>query len=528
MKSVSFFIFLFFGCFIVIRAQVELQSNFNKRYLDVIVTLVASDIKEAHRVADSLAQVANTDEQKIKAYMLSAKLDENAGNMKGCILNAMRADTISNATLNFSWQATTSGFLATSFRQLGLLKVSERYLSKAEIANENQLDPQQKMLTKINILHERAFHSFEQKDFTDAKKHLKDASLLIHIDGDEDSKAILIKATNDQLMGICEFNLGNLVAADSCLDASLKKIGNVESNLKPYIIRAKADVALEGNNLGEAFAYLNKVDPYLASGDVKELKMLTYESWAKYYQKMGDMQKALEFTSRAIGIKGQQDQVAKVISDDLIEIFNVKKQYYRDRYTLAIGVILLIVVIGVLYFLKWQSVSKGQYNVISGKQNDVEPVNIQSFKSIETISVVIDKLENSDAIKTKEINISKNTEERLYREFVKQEETQFFLEKSMTLQELASRMGTNIRYASYVLQKFRGKDFYDYLQSSRIEYIILKLRTSPDLFEYKISFLAEMCGFTSLSRFSSAFKEVTGIPPSAFIHLVKKEMDQKK
>ncbi|MNY47674.1 Helix-turn-helix domain protein [compost metagenome] len=89
-------------------------------------------------------------------------------------------------------------------------------------------------------------------------------------------------------------------------------------------------------------------------------------------------------------------------------------------------------------------------------------------------------------------------------------------------------MGTNMRYASYILQKFRGKDFYDYLQSSRVEYIIGKLKTSPELFDYKISFLAEMSGFTSLSRFSSAFKEVTGIPPSAFIHFMKKEIDQKK
>lgn len=531
MKSLSLFIFMLFVLCKTSAAQSGSNSNFNKRYLDVVVSLVASDRKEARRIADSLAHVANTDEQKIKAYMLLAKLDENAGNMKGCIWYAMRADTIANATFNFSWQASTAGFLATSFRQLGLLKVSERYLSKAEIANENQLDAHMKMLTKINILHERAFHCFELDHYTDAKKYLNSAASLIHIDGNEDKKALLIKATNDQLMGICELKLGNLISAESYLDASLEKIKNVESNLKPYIIRAKAELELERNNLTAAFKYLNMIKPYLINGDVEELKMLTYESWAAYYQKDGDMTKFLEFREKAIDLKAHRDEVAKGISDDLIEIFNVRKQYYKNRYMLSIGVVLMIgmfAAVGTLYYFRLQSSYKSQYHVLTDKQQGVNPVVAPLTEISDNFSMVINELENSSAIKAKGINIAKDTEERLYQEFVKQEEANFYLEKSVTLQQLATNMGTNMRYASYILQKFRGKDFYDYIQSSRIEFIIAKLKTSPELFDYKISYLAEMSGFPSLSRFSSAFKEVTGIPPSAFIHFMKKEMNQKR
>lgn len=531
MKSVGFFIFLFFIFCLICQAKGGPGDDFNRRYLDVVVSLVASDSKEARRVADSLAKVANTDEQKIKAFMLLAKLDENKGDMKGCIVNAMRADTISNATLNFSWQASTSGFLATSFRQLGLLKVSERYLSKAEIANENQVDVHMKTLTKINILHERAFHCFEQHRYSDAKKYLKSAAELIHMDGQEDKKALLIKATNDQLMGICELKLGNMVAAESYLNASLEKIGSVESNLRPYIMRAKADVEIERNNLSAALQYLQMVEPYLTSGEVEELKMLTYESWASYYQKIGDKSKSLEFRSKAIDIKGKRDQVARDISDDLIEIFNIRKQYYKNRYTLAIGLILIITIIAavcMIYYAKLKILYRTKYQVIHDIQDDGDVNTISTTRINSDFSTVINKLENNAAIKAKEINIAKDTEERLYQAFVEQEEAHFFLEKSVTLQHLATLMGTNMRYASYILQKFRGKDFYDYLQSSRVEYIIGKLKTSPELFDYKISFLAEMSGFTSLSRFSSAFKEVTGIPPSAFIHFMKKEIDQKK
>jgi len=198
---------------------------------------------------------------------------------------------------------------------------------------------------------------------------------------------------------------------------------------------------------------------------------------------------------------------------------------------LSIGVVLMIgmfAAVGTLYYFRLQSSYKSQYHVLTDKQQGVNPVVAPLTEISDNFSMVINELENSSAIKAKGINIAKDTEERLYQEFVKQEEANFYLEKSVTLQQLATNMGTNMRYASYILQKFRGKDFYDYIQSSRIEFIIAKLKTSPEIFDYKISYLAEMSGFSSLSRFSSAFKEVTGIPPSAFIHFMKKEMNQKR
>lgn len=531
MKPVTILIFLLLIFFKKSDGNEMIKGTFINRAPDIAQPSSYNNI--SRQVADSLALKAKTAEQKINAYMLLAKLDENDGNMKGCIWYATRADTISNVTLNFSWQAATSVFLAKAFRQLGLLKFSESYLSNAEIANENQLDSHSKIWTKVLVLHEHAFHCFEKDIFIDAKKYLQQAALLINIAHEENSQTILLKATNEMLLGICEMKLGNLIAADLYLNAALERIIAIEDNaLKAYIILAKADVEIERNNLTEAFGYLNSLEPYLINSHIEDLKISSYESWSKYYKKSGDMVESLEYKSRVIDIKGQRDRMAKLISDDLIEIFNLKKQYYKDRYTIAIGFILIIVMIAavcLLYNVKLKPNLNAKNNLEEGKQALLVPViNVARSKTDLRMFKVIDKLENSSAIKTKEINIAKDTEERLYQAFLKQEEKYFFLEKSVTLQQLATCMGTNMRYASYILQKFRSKDFYNYIQSSRIEYIIAKLSTSPELFDYKISFLAEMCGFTSLSRFSIAFKTVTGITPSAFIHFLKGEMDQRK
>lgn len=122
--------------------------------------------------------------------------------------------------------------------------------------------------------------------------------------------------------------------------------------------------------------------------------------------------------------------------------------------------------------------------------------------------------------------MSKETEDRLYQFLLKKEAELFYLEKGVTLSQLAASMGTNSRYVTYIIQKFKGKDFYDYLQTRRIDYIVDKIRTSPELLDFKLSYLADMCGFASLSKFSSSFKTVTGMPPSAFVHFVKMEMEQ--
>lgn len=43
------------------------------------------------------------------------------------------------------------------------------------------------------------------------------------------------------------------------------------------------------------------------------------------------------------------------------------------------------------------------------------------------------------------------------------------------------------------------------------------------MLNYKLSYLAEMSGFTSHSKFTMAFKNAMGITPSQFIEELKKE-----
>lgn len=56
------------------------------------------------------------------------------------------------------------------------------------------------------------------------------------------------------------------------------------------------------------------------------------------------------------------------------------------------------------------------------------------------------------------------------------EQSNTFLQSSFSLANLASLLGTNTKYLTYVLNKYYQKDFNTFINELRIDYIIQKLQ----------------------------------------------------
>ena len=84
-------------------------------------------------------------------------------------------------------------------------------------------------------------------------------------------------------------------------------------------------------------------------------------------------------------------------------------------------------------------------------------------------------------------------------------------------------MGVNQRYLSHVIKTHKNSDFANYVNELRINYIVKKINENPDYLKYKISYLAELCGFSSHTRFTINFKKVTGTTPSVYIAKVREK-----
>lgn len=95
--------------------------------------------------------------------------------------------------------------------------------------------------------------------------------------------------------------------------------------------------------------------------------------------------------------------------------------------------------------------------------------------------------------------------------------------KNMSLPFLAGELNTNTKYLSYVINQHKSSDFKTYINRLRINYIVDKLINDDKYRQYKISILADECGFSSHSKFASVFRIVTDYSPSAYIKRLETE-----
>jgi len=130
--------------------------------------------------------------------------------------------------------------------------------------------------------------------------------------------------------------------------------------------------------------------------------------------------------------------------------------------------------------------------------------------------------------KTKTMSINDDTVKHILARLAKFEKSQKYLRQDMSLSGLATYLDTNNKYLSEILKQYKGKKFSDYINGLRIVYITEVLYKNPIYREYKISYLAESCGFGSREVFAVVFKKETGISPSYFINNLKKDIREEQ
>lgn len=118
--------------------------------------------------------------------------------------------------------------------------------------------------------------------------------------------------------------------------------------------------------------------------------------------------------------------------------------------------------------------------------------------------------------------IPDETLQNLTHKLEKFEQTERFLKKEVNLIWLANYLQTNSKYTTEVIKIHAKKNFNHYINGLRIQYILKKLKEDPQFREYKVSHLAEICGFSSSQVFTIAFKKETKLTPSQFIENLKK------
>ncbi|WP_126651683.1 helix-turn-helix domain-containing protein [Chryseobacterium aureum] len=143
----------------------------------------------------------------------------------------------------------------------------------------------------------------------------------------------------------------------------------------------------------------------------------------------------------------------------------------------------------------------------------------------EKIHHSVDSIQESEDEQDIIVAISEETVQSILFYLKQFEREKKFNEKKVNLSYLANYANTNIRYLNEVLKKHKKKSFSKYINGLRIKYITKLLYKEPKYREYKITYLAELCGFSSRQVFTSVFRKETGLTTSYFIKQLKSDRD---
>jgi AraC-like DNA-binding protein len=97
------------------------------------------------------------------------------------------------------------------------------------------------------------------------------------------------------------------------------------------------------------------------------------------------------------------------------------------------------------------------------------------------------------------------------------ESSEEFTKRNLSLNSLALYLKTNSKYLSTVINQHKKKNFTQYINDLRIEYLITILKTDKTYSNYTISAVAKEIGFKTPNAFSRAFYNKTGEYPSKHI-----------
>ncbi|MEO7978621.1 helix-turn-helix transcriptional regulator, partial [Flavobacterium sp.] len=241
----------------------------------------------------------------------------------------------------------------------------------------------------------------------------------------------------------------------------------------------------------------------------------------EFYKKT-DNKKYIAYNEMNLKLNKDEEHNRKIIADDLIKTLRKKQidnqsNYEKSKITIiGICIFIVLITIGIYIFRRKQDYKKFK--------NFISQSAILQTTDDEEIEVEEEITPKKDTAKE---YMSEATEISILRGIKDLNKSHYYLNKDISLNSFAAELNVNQRYLSYVINKHKSKDFASYINELRINYIIDRLKNDDKYLKYKISYLADQCGFSSHSRFTITFKKVTGVSPLNFITYLQKEREEK-
>lgn len=462
-------------------------------------------------ISEYLISNAVSTEEKAKALNLKAETLILQGKYVMALNTLLEAINL-NKNESSEELAFTHLILSDLYRQLGVVSKSEERSKRAQELIDNQ-DAANAPLT-IYYSNVKSVLLSEKQKYKEAAKAI-DLSLL-----NKFSKQFpySVSKSYNQLARAYLSDLqidSSLFYSEKSLE--LAKESGLDDN---FIVYAELEFAKANFLKKEKQIYLSSIPLLLNSSEKVPdnlLKRNIHQFLAEIYNRQGDNTNYQLHNLKYLALNESVNSAQQKARDLILSLndgnMNSREtKSFNPNYIIVGILILAAVLLSLVFWYRYQT--KQKYNYYTEY--------IRKLKTKSQPEALIPENATVEVSKTNQI-IPEKTEQILLEKLSKFESGTDFTQKNLTLNSLAKDLDTNTRYLSEIVNKHKHKNFNAYINELRVNYIIEKLRTEPKFLNYKISYLAEECGFSSHTAFSTVFKSVTEISPKEFITFIKKE-----
>lgn len=513
-----FYFILFLGFF---HSSSNAQTFLNKHYLsDDVENLIYSNPDQALKIAQYLLSKTNTSNiEKARVNYLISKSYLVKGDY--------------SSALNFLYEEKNYEDYLTELQKIDI------QISKVTLLRELSLDKQAKRILNQLEVKAKNFSDSKLKSYIETSVNLEKAKFFGKENKNKEGIELLQKqaaATQDILQEFKELRLNHIIAlgqlflnekdldkAQEQFESAISIINKLnEDNIYTKIdaLYGLAGIAFQKKDYQQVVTLLEEALIYAKKFNNLSLQVRITEQQSTSYLALNDITNYKSANMLFFELQTEteaQEQEAintayNLISDEYTEEHSQDKTHYINILYIVSGLFLIALLISLFFWQKLLQRKRGLDEIMSY-------IEITRSNLLSSFSPADKKQEPKKNI------ILKETEEQILNKLKRFESSKRFINKDISLAVLAGQLDSNTKYLSEIINTHYNVNFNTYINKLRINYIIEKLKTDPNYINYKISYLAENCGFSSHSSFATVFKSITGISPVKFIELLNQEKD---
>jgi len=482
--------------------------------------LVNTDPKKALENYQYLYEISENDAQRIRSLNLKGGLLLYFGIRDEALNIFLESEKLAIKERDYLALTRIYGYVSAIHKQTNLLSASRQYLTKASEANQKIKDKSKQARFFGNIEHEIASIEAIRGEYQLSLEHLRNAIKYFKSDYIEEDINVSHHLYNGYgMMSDIYLRLMELDSSLHYLELAKETINDFEeseSRVKGNYYNSLAKIYLAKNLQSEAEESFIQAKEIAKKSNNSKLLEEVYAYLSEFYKANNQEAKADEYANLNQELITQHQIANNKVADILLNSIykeQRKAKAISQRQSIVINLLIAISII-LLFLLIWYINQKRK-----GEKKFQEYIKELNKNTHSENKIKTDTTEESSYI-------SKEREHTILESLNKLEESNFHLNSDVSLNDYASNIGVNQKYITYVIRKHWDTNFPGYINQLRINYIVKLIKSDSVYLQYKISYLADLCGFSSHSRFSANFKKVTGISPSTFITKVRKENKQ--